>query len=50
MSRQPAVPAWVTDPDLIADIRAGLVDIPDDLARSSDRTETTPTIKGGDLL
>lgn len=25
------VPAWITDPDLIASIEAGLVDIPDDL-------------------
>lgn len=26
-----AVPAWITDPNLIASIEAGLVDIPDDL-------------------
>jgi hypothetical protein len=25
------VPAWVTDPDLIASILAGFIDIPDDL-------------------
>lgn len=25
------VPAWITDPDLIASIQAGLIDIPDDL-------------------
>lgn len=25
------VPAWITDPDLIASIEAGLIDIPDDL-------------------
>ncbi|GGU52123.1 hypothetical protein [Streptomyces lavendofoliae] len=25
------VPAWITDPGLIADILAGFVDIPDDL-------------------
>lgn len=26
------VPAWITDPDLIASIEVGLIDIPDDLA------------------
>ncbi|MEU6543956.1 hypothetical protein [Streptomyces sp. NPDC046859] len=25
------VPAWITDPDLIASIKAGLMDLPDDL-------------------
>jgi hypothetical protein len=25
------VPAWVTDPEVIASIEAGLIDIPDDL-------------------
>jgi hypothetical protein len=25
------VPAWITDPNLIASIQAGLIDIPDDL-------------------
>jgi hypothetical protein len=28
----PRVPAWITDPGLIADILAGHADIPDDLA------------------
>lgn len=28
----PRVPVWVTDPGLRADIAAGFVDIPDDLA------------------
>jgi len=25
-------PAWITDPDLIASIQAGLMDLPDELA------------------
>jgi hypothetical protein len=29
-----AVPQWITDPDLIASIKAGLVDIPDDFNSS----------------
>jgi hypothetical protein len=29
------VPAWITDPDAIASIQAGLVDIPDDLCGES---------------
>lgn len=28
---KPRVPAWVTDPNLIADILCGYADIPDDL-------------------
>lgn len=31
------VPAWITDPDLIASIEAGLIDIPDDLTISPRR-------------
>lgn len=30
LSRRP-VPSWITDPDLIASIKAGHVDVPDDL-------------------
>lgn len=30
------VPAWITDPDLIASIEAGLIDIPDDLTTQGD--------------
>lgn len=30
ITRRP-VPAWITDPDLIASIEAGLIDIDDDL-------------------
>ncbi|MGW1796908.1 hypothetical protein ACWCQN_13075 [Streptomyces sp. NPDC001984] len=29
------VPAWITDPDLIASIEAGLIDIPDDFNPTS---------------
>jgi hypothetical protein len=28
---RPRYPAWITDPDLIASIEAGLIDLPDDL-------------------
>jgi hypothetical protein len=31
LARRPSVPGWITDPDLIASIEAGLIDIPDDL-------------------
>jgi hypothetical protein len=31
LARRPTVPAWITDPDVIASIEAGLIDIPDDL-------------------
>jgi len=31
LARRPAAPAWVTDPNVIASIEAGLIDIPDDL-------------------
>ncbi|SDL29017.1 hypothetical protein [Streptomyces indicus] len=29
---RPAVPRWITDPNVIASVLAGLVDIPDDFA------------------
>lgn len=29
-------PAWITDPDLIASIQAGLMDLPDELAGDGD--------------
>ncbi|MFL5910507.1 MAG: hypothetical protein ACJ768_08090 [Gaiellaceae bacterium] len=32
LARRPEAPAWITDPDLIASIEAGLIDIPDDLS------------------
>jgi hypothetical protein len=31
LARRPIVPAWITDPEVIASIEAGLIDIPDDL-------------------
>ncbi|MFR0351829.1 hypothetical protein [Streptomyces sediminimaris] len=50
MSRSPTVPAWITDPDLIASIEAGLVDIPDDFAAGAEHKETESQPKAGDFL
>lgn len=31
------IPAWITDPELIASIEVGLIDIPDDLCPNTTR-------------
>jgi hypothetical protein len=31
LTARPRVPLWISDPDLIASIEAGLIEIPDDL-------------------
>lgn len=36
---RPRIPAWITDPDLIASIEAGLMDLPDELQAPAVETQ-----------